>query len=112
MELPVLRSFYQRWHKPDADFEILAVNIDSDREPAQAYATQEKLPFPVLLDPSEKAAEAYLVSGIPALYVIDKDGKVSFARVGFDTSPEFMLANKLGIQNYTPAIGARDASSH
>jgi len=112
MELPVLRSFYQRMHKPDADFEILAVSIDHDREPAQDYATEAKLPFPVLLDSSEKTAESYLVNGIPAMFVIGKNGNVTSAHVGFDASLEFLLAHELGIQNYTPAMGTPDVSRH
>jgi peroxiredoxin len=112
MELPVLRSFYQRMHKADADFEILAVSIDQDRESAESYAIENKLPFPILLDSSQKTAEKYLVTGIPVLFVIDKSGKVTTAHVGFDSTLEFLLANELGIKNYTPAMGAPDVSRH
>lgn len=112
MELPVLRAFYQRMHKPDSDFEILAVSIDTDREPAESYATEAKLPFPVLLDASWKTSDAYLVSGIPTFFVIDKDGKVIFAHTGFDPGLEILLAHELGIQNYTPDIGVPDAGRH
>jgi peroxiredoxin len=112
MELPVLRRFYQRMHQADADFEFLAISIDHDREPAQDYANEAKLPFPVLLDSSEKTAESYLVNGIPALFVIDKSGRVTSAHVGFDAGLEFLLAHELGIQNYTPAMGAPDVSRH
>src|SRR4029077_16599465 len=72
LEMPALRSFYERHHKTSPNFEIVAISIDDDRAPAEAFATQAKLPFPVLLDPTGKTAAAYDVESIPLLYVIDE----------------------------------------
>src|SRR5262245_58997300 len=78
VEMPELREFYQRYHKADSDFELLAISIDENREDAENYAAAEKLPFPVLLDPQSKIADAYSVAGIPTMFVIGKDGKVEY----------------------------------
>ncbi len=56
-----------------------------------------KLNFPVLLDPSQKMANAYGVEGIPTMFVIDKTGTVIYGRAGFDATMEYRLANALGI---------------
>jgi peroxiredoxin len=111
-ELPMLKKFYRRMHKPDSDFEILTVVSDDDREPAQAYAREAGLPFPVLVDSDAKTSDAYLVSAIPALFVIDKSGTITFARIGVDTSLEFMLAQRLGMGKYTPGTGDDDAGGN
>src|SRR5262245_35321616 len=79
LEMPSLRSFYQTYHKPDSDFELLAISIDEDQSQAESFARQERLPFPVLLDPDSRAADAYSVGAIPALFVVEKDGRVSYA---------------------------------
>jgi peroxiredoxin len=97
MELPVLRSFYQRAHKPDADFDIVAISLDEDRDSAERMANDLKLPFPVLLDPSQKSAGAYGVWGIPALFIVDKSGRVSYSGSGFEPGFEVVLAMQLGI---------------
>jgi len=97
MELPVLRSFYERTHKPDADFEIVAISLDTDRDPAERMANELKLPFPVLLDLSQKTARAYGVWGIPMLFIVDKSGRVSYSGTGFNPGFEFLLASQLGI---------------
>ena len=97
MELPVLRSFYKRAHKPDADFEIVAISLDTDRDAAERMANEMKLPFPVVLDPSQKSAAAYGVLGIPALFIVDKSGRVTYGGSGFRPGFEFVLASQLGI---------------
>ncbi len=96
-EMPVLESLYQRGHKPGADFEIVAISIDDDRPSAAAFAAQMKMPFPVLLDPTQKAAAAFDVESIPTLFVIDTGGKVVMGKAGFDPGTEMILAQQLGI---------------
>ena len=97
LELPVLRSFYERVHKPGSDFEVLAISLDEDSGAAERMAKDLRLPFPVLLDPSQKSAAAYGVSGIPALFVVAKNGRVAYGASGFRPGFEVMLATQLGI---------------
>jgi cytochrome c biogenesis protein CcmG/thiol:disulfide interchange protein DsbE len=112
MEAPVLRSFYQKTHKPGSDYEILAVSIDDGRAAAEQFATEARMPYPVLLDPQQKAAKAYDVEAIPILFVIDKSGKVVDAHAGFDSGVEFELARELRIKDYNPMSGAPNAGGH
>ena len=75
VEMPELRDFYQRYHQTNSDFEILAISIDEDRSEAERYAATQKLPFPVLLDPESKTADAYSVEGIPAMLKTSQLGR-------------------------------------
>jgi peroxiredoxin len=104
MEIPALRAFYQRTHKQDADFEFVAVSIDDDRDDAEKYAATAKMPFPVLFDGAKKTSDAYGVDGIPQLFVIDKNGTVTWGEAGYMPGMEFGLARALGIKNYTPSV--------
>jgi peroxiredoxin len=105
LEMPALRSFYQRYHKSSDNFEILAISIDDNRRDAEEFAVEEKLPFPVLLDLRSKVAEVYGVEGIPVMFIIDENGKVIFGHVGFDAALEFQLAQELGIKLEVNATG-------
>jgi len=105
VELPELREFYKRYHKADANFEILAISIDEEKADAEKYAAAEKLPFPVLFDPHSKTADAYSVEGIPTTFVIDKDGKIVHAHVGLEQAMQIQLMSELGLK-YT---GMEDA---
>ena len=98
VELPELREFYERYHKGDANFEILAISIDEDKANAEKYAAAEKLPFPVLFDPQSKTADAYSVEGIPTMFVIDKDGKIIHAHVGMEQAVQIQLVSELGLK--------------
>jgi thioredoxin-related protein len=42
--------------------------------------------YPVVFDNKQLAATNYRVSGYPTTYLIDKNGKVIYASVGFDES--------------------------
>ena len=97
VEMPELREFYKRYHQTNSDFEILAISIDENRGDAEKYATAEKLPFPVLLDPQSKTADAYAVEGIPTMFVVGKDGRVEYAHTGLQEGMQFILMRQLGI---------------
>jgi peroxiredoxin len=108
MEMPVLRQFYQQHRKQSDSFEVLAISIDDERPPADAFATEMKLPFPVLLDLTNKTARAYQVDAIPVLFVIDENGKVIYGHTGFDAGMEYVLAHHLGLTNKPGDGGAAD----
>ena len=106
MEMPGLVKFYQTHHNPTSDFEILAVSIDEDPKDAQDFADAQKLNFPVLLDPKSRVADAYEVDGIPTMFVIDKQGKITYGHSGFDMTMEYQLLRELGIKEKKPVEGA------
>src|ERR1035441_8471711 len=100
MEIPALRAFYRQYHKAEADFEFVAVSVDDDRAAAEKYAATAKMPFPVLLDAAKKVSDAYGVDSIPQLFVIDKNGTVTYGVMGYMPGMESGLARALGIKNY------------
>lgn len=112
METPILRDFYKKKAQANTDFEILAISVDDDREAAESAAAELRMPFPVLLDSAHAAATAYQVQSIPALLIVDKDGKVTYVKVGFDATLEMQLNAHFGIRNPFPVQGAPNAPSH
>ena len=117
-ELGALEEFYEAHHTASSDFEILAISTDEDVAQATRFAREKKLSFPVLLDPHETVARAYEEKGIPTLFVIDKDGKITYAHVGYDRidpsrseSMERVLARELGMDLAQPANGGPSAAS-
>ena len=111
MEMPVLQHFYERQRKNADKFELLAISIDDERAPAERFASEMKLPFPVLLDLHSQAANAYGVESIPSLFIIDEKGKVIYGHTGFDPSLETVLALRLGLKPTAGNGGADDGDS-
>ncbi|MGA9882532.1 MAG: TlpA family protein disulfide reductase [Candidatus Acidiferrales bacterium] len=111
MEMPELRSFYDKYHTGDTKFEILAISTDDNREDPAKFVASEKLPFPVLLDLTQQTADAYSAHALPTLYVVNEQGKVIFGRVGYDpTMMQFQLARALGINIAPTAAGTVHAN--
>jgi peroxiredoxin len=102
MEMPVLRTFYEKARPKASDFEVLAISLDTEREDAAIAAKELKIPFPVLHDAGGKISDQYGVEVIPALFVVNKNGDLIYSSTGFDMSIEMMLAQQLGIKNYSP----------
>ena len=94
----VLVNFWATWCEPCRDempsmdrlraslagqpFEILAVNLAEPLSRMERFLEKMPLNFPVLRDRDETTAKAWRARGLPASYLVDKDGKVRWAVVG------------------------------
>lgn len=73
-EMPSMETIYRDYK--DRGFEILAVNVEGDRDSVRVFMEQEGFTFPVLLDSSGMVAWTYQVSGYPITYIIDSQGVI------------------------------------
>ncbi|MCB1229760.1 MAG: redoxin domain-containing protein [Verrucomicrobiae bacterium] len=76
-ELPNLMSGYEKYH--EKGFEIVAISLDSDDGTVKAFTEQRGLPWPQYVNGMGDAgdiATKYGVTGIPATFLIGKDGKI------------------------------------
>ncbi len=80
-EMPAIEALYQRYK--DRGLEVVAVNLDRlSTAGVEAFLTEVKVSFPVVLDPSWSTAQAYRVVGLPTSYLIDRSGRVVVREVG------------------------------
>jgi cytochrome c biogenesis protein CcmG/thiol:disulfide interchange protein DsbE len=70
----------------DKDLVIIAVNLDTDREQAQAFLDKIPARFDIVYDPDGRTAEAYQLKGMPSSFLIDRKGRVTETTVGFQHS--------------------------
>ena len=84
---PCLRSF--PWmdalaeRHAEAGLRVVAINLDADRAAATRFLDDQDAGFDIAFDPEGRVAEAYDLRGMPSSYVIDRDGRVARAHVGF-----------------------------
>jgi cytochrome c biogenesis protein CcmG, thiol:disulfide interchange protein DsbE len=63
---------------------VVAINLDKDRELAQAFLRQFSPPFTVAFDPEGKTAEAFKVTAMPSSFLVSRSGRLVYSHPGFD----------------------------
>lgn len=81
-EMPAMQAVYDAYHSQG--FEILAVNATSQdsREDAAAFAAENGLTFPILLDVDGIVGEQYQVSALPSSFFVLPDGTIQEVVIG------------------------------
>ena len=104
MSMPHLEKVYQQLKGKDVA--VLGVCVWDEKAAYDKWVIEKKstYTFPTAFDPAGRgptgiAASLYKVSGIPTQYIIDKDGNVVEANVGYDPSDHRLetALTKLGI---------------
>lgn len=105
-EMPVLQKFLAA--NKDKGVEVLAINTDdfNSRSKVAPFMKKEGISgFKVVFEEAEQLS-SYNYAGIPALYVIDREGRIAHARTGYDPDLENKLANEVA-----PLISGDDKES-
>lgn len=64
--------------------EILAVSIDTGpKSVVKNFMEQFGLTFPALLDPEMEVLNQFRIVGIPASFLVDKEGVIRFRELGY-----------------------------
>jgi peroxiredoxin len=95
-EMPDLESLYQQFK--DQGLVILAIS-DEDMGKVKPFVAQEKVTYPVLLDPGRKVNELFQISGIPKTFVYDRNGKLAAQSIDMRTRRQFLeMLAQAGLQ--------------
>ena len=80
-EMPSMEALRQKYSQQD--LLVVAISIDEGAKSRVAsYVKSLQLGFPILLDPEGEVSDLYKVSGLPASYLIDRNGKLISRIVG------------------------------
>ncbi|WP_068770854.1 TlpA family protein disulfide reductase [Termitidicoccus mucosus] len=78
-ELPEMKKVHAAYH--DKGFEIVGISLDSERDKQKLlkFIEKESMPWPQYFDGKgwqNKFAVEYAITGIPAMFLLDQEGKV------------------------------------
>jgi cytochrome c biogenesis protein CcmG, thiol:disulfide interchange protein DsbE len=67
----------------DKGLTVVAVNLDSKQESANKFLIKHPVGFTVAFDPAGSVAQLYKIKGMPSSFLIDRQGNIVAAHVGF-----------------------------
>ena len=81
-EIPELESLYQK-HKARG-FEIIGVSVDAGNDDAEIrdFMREYKMTYAVWRDPDERVSARFLLVGVPATFLIDRQGVLRWRTPG------------------------------
>jgi peroxiredoxin len=86
-EMPDLETLYNQWK--DQGLVILAIS-DEDAGKVRPFIGQQKVSYPILLDPGRKVNELFQIQGIPKTFVYDRTGKLAAQSIDMRTRTQFL----------------------
>ena len=96
MSMPELEKIYQKYRGKDV--EVIGVSADDPSTQPQIPAVKQALgvTYPTVIgDKTPSLLKNYSASGLPMLYVIDKQGNIRLQEAGFDSVNGLAKADKL-----------------
>lgn len=97
--------FLDRIHRGQAERAISIYGVSQDDAEVTGEFNQEfGVTFPTLLDSADAdypASNAYGISHVPSVFLVEPDGTVSWTMEGFDKKALEALGAKAGVQTFT-----------
>jgi peroxiredoxin/outer membrane lipoprotein-sorting protein len=107
VSLPHTDQLYQDLGQ--SGLKVFAVDQNEPKDKVAKFTADKKLSMPVLLDADGKVGRQYMVTGIPQLVVIGKDGQVKKVEVGYNPAHGEELRRFISEQLKTVAAPAAAA---
>lgn len=92
--MPTLQAFYEKYKSEG--FVLLAIDQGETLPQVLPYVKELKLTFPVWLDYSSEAGQAFETMNLPSSYVIDRNGQVRLMWIGG--------ISKKNLEKYVPDV--------
>ena len=79
-EVAALESLLHKYG--DRGLIACSVDVGESKDKVASFAADQRISYPLLLDPSSSAARQYGVTGIPTTYILDRSGVIRFRILG------------------------------
>jgi peroxiredoxin len=79
-EMPSMQRLYGS--VPGESFKMLSILYKDEPASGGELAAALKLTFPVLIDPGDRTAQAYGLTGVPETFIVDKEGVLREKYIG------------------------------
>jgi len=95
-EMPDLEILYRRFGPQG--LVILGIS-DEEAAKVKPFIEQQKVTYPVLLDPGRRVNKLFQIEGIPKTFIYDREGKIVAQSIDMRTQKQFLeMLGKAGLQ--------------
>jgi thiol-disulfide isomerase/thioredoxin len=91
--VPAIEKLRQEF--PASDFQVIAINVDRDRERAEKFLADHPVGYPSASDPEGKLPAAFGLETMPTSYLIDRKGVVRYVHRGYRAGDEAEIREKI-----------------
>ena len=90
-EIPELQAIHQKYSAKG--FEVVGVSVDeSGVEAVKQFVAEQKMTYPVVLDPAGTITSIFEISVLPTSVLVDREGRIVWKRPGLITPNDQELA--------------------
>jgi thiol-disulfide isomerase/thioredoxin len=79
-EMPILAKYYKE--HSDQGFMLFGIEAGDSKKDVASFVDENRISFPILIDPNTKSLIAFHNDSLPSSYVIDHEGNVILAWTG------------------------------
>lgn len=90
-EIPALETLHQRHAAQGLLIAGVSIDVDDDRAKVAEFARSLGATYPVWYDPDDRVSTTFLALGVPASYLIGRDGTLRWRHVGPVTAEDGAL---------------------
>jgi cytochrome c biogenesis protein CcmG, thiol:disulfide interchange protein DsbE len=81
-EIPELQAIHTRYRARGLELVGVSVDADGSDDAIRAFMKDFEMTYPVWRDPDERVSTQFLVVGVPATFLIDREGVLRWRKTG------------------------------
>lgn len=94
-EIPVLQALHERHAARGLDLVGVSVDARGEEGTIREFARDFRMTYPLWLDPDERVQSTFLAIGVPATFLIDREGVLRWRHIGPVRPDDPSLAREL-----------------
>ena len=81
-EIPELRALHEKYRSRGLELVGVSVDADGTDDAIRSFMQEFRMTYPIWRDPDERVSTRFLAVGVPATFLIDRDGVLRWRRTG------------------------------
>jgi cytochrome c-type biogenesis protein len=81
-EIPELRALHAQYRARGLELVGVSVDADGSDDAIRSFMADFQMEYPIWRDPDERVSTQFLVIGVPATFLIDRDGILRWRKTG------------------------------